>query len=82
MMGEWSSAGNILKLTCGGPWFAALPREAWPDIEVGFFVPSGHDILFISSYVWLMATVENIWSVSQERIYAMCFHHLHGKLIP
>ncbi|DBA77022.1 TPA: hypothetical protein ACH3X1_009610 [Trebouxia sp. C0004] len=34
MMGEWSSAGNILKLTCGGPWFAALPQEAWPDIEV------------------------------------------------
>ncbi|DBA81158.1 TPA: hypothetical protein ACH3X2_007121 [Trebouxia sp. C0005] len=34
MMGEWSSAGNILKLTCGGPWFAALPQEAWPDIDV------------------------------------------------
>jgi len=34
MMGEWSSAGNILKLTCGGPWFAALPQEAWPEIEV------------------------------------------------
>ena len=34
MMGEWSSAGNMLKLNCRAPWFAAMPQEAWPDIKV------------------------------------------------
>ena len=34
MMGEWSSAGNMLQLHAGAPWFAAMPQEAWPDIEV------------------------------------------------
>lgn len=34
MMGEWSSAGNMLQLNAGAPWFAAMPQEAWPDIEV------------------------------------------------
>ena len=34
MMGEWSSAGNMLKLHCGAPWFAAMPQEAWPNIDV------------------------------------------------
>lgn len=33
LMGEWSSAGNILKMSCGSPWFAAIPQEAWPDID-------------------------------------------------
>ena len=33
MMGEWSSAGQMLKLSCGGPWFAAIPQENWPDLE-------------------------------------------------
>ena len=33
-MGEWSSAGSILTLSCGAPWFAALPKEAWPDVQV------------------------------------------------
>jgi hypothetical protein len=28
--GEWSSAGNILRIGSGGPWFAELPMEAWP----------------------------------------------------
>lgn len=34
MMGEWSSAGNMLQLNAGSPWFAAMPQEAWPDVEV------------------------------------------------
>ena len=29
MSGEWSQAGTILRMSCGGPWFAAIPREAW-----------------------------------------------------
>ena len=33
-MGEWSSAGNMLQLNAGAPWFDAMPQEAWPDIEV------------------------------------------------
>lgn len=29
--GEWSQAGGMLTLGCGGPWFAELPDEAWPE---------------------------------------------------
>jgi Cobalamin synthesis protein cobW C-terminal domain len=29
--GEWSQAGGILTVSCGGVWFYELPREAWPD---------------------------------------------------
>lgn len=29
--GEWSQAGGILRFTVGGPWYAALPQEAWPQ---------------------------------------------------
>ncbi|KAK9806508.1 hypothetical protein WJX73_005415 [Symbiochloris irregularis] len=36
MAGEWSQAGSIMRLNCGGPWFAALPREAWN-------IPEGED---------------------------------------
>lgn len=32
--GEWSQAGAILRLSSGAPWFAALPKEAWPDVNV------------------------------------------------
>lgn len=32
LMGEWSQAGSIAKVTCGGPWLAALPKEIWPEI--------------------------------------------------
>ncbi|KAG2438855.1 hypothetical protein HXX76_005395 [Chlamydomonas incerta] len=42
-VGEWSSAGNLLRLGTGGPWYDVLPREAWPteaaqvaDIEKDF----------------------------------------------
>lgn len=34
MSGEWSQVGSILRLSCGGPWFAALPREAWNTAKV------------------------------------------------
>jgi len=27
---EWSSAGGLMRLGTGGPWFAGLPRESWP----------------------------------------------------
>ncbi|KAI5305035.1 hypothetical protein KEM56_005461 [Ascosphaera pollenicola] len=30
-MGEWSQAGSMLTLGSGGPWFAEVPREAWPE---------------------------------------------------
>lgn len=29
--GEWSQAGGILTVSCGGVWFTELPREVWPD---------------------------------------------------
>lgn len=33
--GEWSQAGGMLTVGCGGPWFAEMPDEAWPeDAEV------------------------------------------------
>ncbi|CAL8467382.1 g6919 [Coccomyxa elongata] len=32
-MGDWSQAGGILRIVPGGPWFAALPDEAWPEDE-------------------------------------------------
>ncbi|KAF3387968.1 COBW domain-containing protein [Talaromyces pinophilus] len=28
--GEWSQAGGILTVSCGGVWFSELPREMWP----------------------------------------------------
>lgn len=32
LMGEWSQAGSIAKVTCGGPWLAAIPEEIWPEV--------------------------------------------------
>lgn len=32
--GDWSQAGAILRLSPGAPWFAALPKEAWPNVNV------------------------------------------------
>ncbi|RAL06860.1 putative extracellular exo-polygalacturonase [Aspergillus homomorphus CBS 101889] len=29
--GEWSQAGAMLTMNCGGPWFAEVPDEAWPE---------------------------------------------------
>lgn len=29
--GEWSQAGRMLTVGCGGPWFAETPDEAWPE---------------------------------------------------
>ncbi|KAJ5712044.1 hypothetical protein N7488_006200 [Penicillium malachiteum] len=29
--GEWSQAGGMLTVGCGGPWFAEVPEESWPD---------------------------------------------------
>ena len=31
MCGSWSQAGGILRLGPGGPWFAAVPDDAWPE---------------------------------------------------
>ncbi|KAJ5682935.1 hypothetical protein N7462_006100 [Penicillium macrosclerotiorum] len=31
--GEWSQAGGMLTMGCGGPWFAEVPDEAWPEDE-------------------------------------------------
>ena len=33
LCGEWSQAGGIVRLGVGGPWYAALPDEAWPAEE-------------------------------------------------
>ncbi|CAI7628728.1 unnamed protein product [Penicillium bialowiezense] len=29
--GEWSQAGGMMTVGCGGPWFAEMPDEAWPE---------------------------------------------------
>ena len=29
MSGIWSQAGQIFSLTCGSPWYAAIPEELW-----------------------------------------------------
>ncbi|KAJ5314745.1 Acetylxylan esterase At 0.90 angstrom resolution [Penicillium atrosanguineum] len=29
--GEWSQAGGMLTVGCGGPWFAEMPEDAWPE---------------------------------------------------
>ena len=28
---ELSAAGGLLSVHCGGPWYAVLPRDVWPD---------------------------------------------------
>ncbi|KAL4436621.1 hypothetical protein ABPG75_003760 [Micractinium tetrahymenae] len=33
LCGEWSQAGGVMRLGVGGPWYAALPRQAWPREE-------------------------------------------------
>ncbi|KAI3426100.1 hypothetical protein D9Q98_008068 [Chlorella vulgaris] len=33
LCGEWTQAGGTLRLGVGGPWYAALPTEAWPQDE-------------------------------------------------
>ncbi|GIC92545.1 CobW domain protein [Aspergillus udagawae] len=55
--GEWSQAGGMLTIGCGGPWFAEVPDEAWPEdpdvrksIENDFQQPWGdrrQEIVFI-----------------------------------
>ncbi|KAE8403234.1 CobW domain protein [Aspergillus pseudonomiae] len=55
--GEWSQAGGMLTIGCGGPWFAEVPDEAWPEdadvrksIEDDFQGPWGdrrQEIVFI-----------------------------------
>ena len=32
--GEWSQAGLVASMRCGGPWFSEIPREAWPQESV------------------------------------------------
>lgn len=29
--GEWSQAGGMLTVGCGGPWFTEMPDDAWPE---------------------------------------------------
>ncbi|KAL4805409.1 CobW/HypB/UreG, nucleotide-binding domain-containing protein [Aspergillus unguis] len=29
--GEWSQAGGMLTVGCGGPWFTEVPDEDWPE---------------------------------------------------
>ncbi|KAE8332373.1 P-loop containing nucleoside triphosphate hydrolase protein [Aspergillus sergii] len=55
--GEWSQAGGMLTIGCGGPWFAEVPDESWPEdadvrksIEDDFQGPWGdrrQEIVFI-----------------------------------
>ena len=33
MCGSWSQAGCILRVGPGGPWFAAVPKDSWPEDE-------------------------------------------------
>jgi hypothetical protein len=30
MRGDWSHAGRVLRVDCGGPWYAAMPDDRWP----------------------------------------------------
>ncbi|EFJ42055.1 hypothetical protein VOLCADRAFT_97965 [Volvox carteri f. nagariensis] len=56
-VGEWSSAGNLMRFGTGGPWYDVLPREAWPsepakvaDIEKDFLPEIGdrrQELVFI-----------------------------------
>ena len=32
--GEWSQAGMVASLNCGGPWFCEVPKENWPEEAV------------------------------------------------
>ena len=32
--GEWSQAGLVSSIGCGGPWFCEIPRESWPEEAV------------------------------------------------
>ncbi|KAI9927294.1 hypothetical protein ASPWEDRAFT_33226 [Aspergillus wentii DTO 134E9] len=55
--GEWSQAGGMLTVGCGGPWFTEIPDELWPEdpdvrqsIENDFQEPWGdrrQEIVFI-----------------------------------
>ncbi|KAJ5490793.1 COBW domain-containing protein [Penicillium diatomitis] len=59
--GEWSQAGAMLTVGCGGPWFAELPDQAWPEdkdvrksIENDFAGPWGdrrQELVFIGEGV-------------------------------
>ncbi|KAL1966597.1 hypothetical protein VTN77DRAFT_4008 [Rasamsonia byssochlamydoides] len=59
--GEWSQAGGMLTIGCGGPWFVEVPREMWPEdkdvyelIERDFRDPWGdrrQEIVFIGEGV-------------------------------
>ena len=31
--GEWSQAGTMCDITCGGIWVSCLPKDFWPDAE-------------------------------------------------
>ena len=31
LSGIWSQAGRLYKLSCGVPWFSAIPEELWPE---------------------------------------------------
>lgn len=30
MRGDWSHAGRVLRVECGGPWYAAITQDRWP----------------------------------------------------
>lgn len=59
--GEWSQAGGMLTVGCGGPWFAEVPRDFWPEdkdvcesIERDFQGPWGdrrQEIVFIGENI-------------------------------
>lgn len=70
--GEWSQAGGMLTVGCGGPWFAEVPREMWPEdkdvyesIERDFREPWGdrrQEIVFIGEGI----DIEKITSALDE----------------
>ncbi|KAJ9223312.1 hypothetical protein DTO169C6_4358 [Paecilomyces variotii] len=59
--GEWSQAGGMLTVGCGGPWFTEVPRDFWPEdkdvcesIERDFQGPWGdrrQEIVFIGENI-------------------------------
>ena len=67
MSGAWSQAGSILRLGPGGPWFAAVPEDSWPeDAETRQSIlkvekPTQHQLVYcISQRICIVASTARV----------------------